>query len=115
MFDAVYVPPAAEAPLVRFGRGYSDKERWTEEEAQYWQTEFQARRDEWGAMHTTVRLFKAVWQDQELIREAVVKVLGQVLEPVGVVQGDLAVFAEKFDSRDVGWSGAFGVRGAGAW
>ena len=28
VFDAVYVPPAAHAPLVGFGRGYSDKERW---------------------------------------------------------------------------------------
>ena len=42
VFDAVYVPPAEEAPLVRFGRGYSDKERWSEKEAQDFQTEFQA-------------------------------------------------------------------------
>ena len=34
VFDAVYVPPAEDAPLVRFGRGYSDKKRWTEKEAQ---------------------------------------------------------------------------------
>ena len=38
-------------------------------------------------MNKTVRLFKAVWQGQELSREAVVKVLGQVLEPVGVGSG----------------------------
>ena len=41
---------------------------------------YQTRSDEWGAMNRTVRLFKAVWQGQELSREAVVKVLGQVLE-----------------------------------
>ena len=64
-------------------------------------------------MNKTVRLFKAVWQGQELSREAVVKVLGQVLEPVGVVQGDLAVFAEMFESRGVRANGGEKVLGTG--
>ena len=29
VFDALYTPSAEDAPMVRFGRGYSDKKRWT--------------------------------------------------------------------------------------
>ena len=61
----------------------------------------------------TVRLFKVIWQGQELSREAVVKVLGQVLEPVGVVQGDLAVDSEMFESRGVRANGGEKVLGTG--
>ena len=84
--DAAYEPSAGDAPFVRFGRGYSDKKRWSEKEAQTFQAALTERSDGWKAMNKTVRLFKAVWQGQELSREAVVKVLGKVLEPVGVVQ-----------------------------
>ena len=91
MFDAAYVPPAGDAPFVRFGRSYSDKQRWTEKEAQDWQEDLNKHVDGWNYNNRTVRLFKVIWQGQELSREAVVKVLGQVLGPVGVVQGDLAV------------------------
>ena len=106
VFDARYTPAAGEAPLERFGRGYSDKKRWTEEEAQDWQRLFSGLRDEWMAMHKTVRLFKVVWQGQELSRDAIVSVLQQVLEPVGVVQGNLAVYSEVFESRGVRPNGA---------
>ena len=64
-------------------------------------------------MNVTMCLFKAVWQGQELSREAVVKVLGQVLEPVGVAPGDLAVFAMKFESRGVRANGGEKVLGTG--
>ena len=49
----------------------------------------------------TVRLFKVNWQGQELCRDSVVRVLQQVLEPVGDVQGKLAVYGEMYDSRGV--------------
>jgi hypothetical protein len=49
VFDALYAPPAEDAPMVRFGRGYSDKKRWTEKEAQDWQAAFSSHRDQWGA------------------------------------------------------------------
>ena len=39
VFDVAYKPPAADAPFVRFGRGYSDRERWSEKEAQGWQAD----------------------------------------------------------------------------
>ena len=52
-------------------------------------------------LHKTVRLFKVAWQGQELSREAIVSVLQQVPEPVGVVQGNLAVYSEVFESRGV--------------
>ena len=66
VFDAPYKPRAEDAPFVRFGRGYSDKTRWTEKEAQGWQADLTKHVDGWTAMNRTVRLFKAVWQGQEL-------------------------------------------------
>ena len=99
--------------MERFGRGYSDKKRWTEEEAQDWQRRFSGLRDEWLAANVTVRLFKVVWQGQELSREAIVTVLQQVLEPVGIVQGNLAVYSEVFESRGVRPNGGEKVLGSG--
>ena len=52
-------------------------------------------------MNRVVRLFKVVWQGQEMSRDAVVRVLQQVLEPIGEVQGELAVYAEMYDSKGV--------------
>ena len=34
VFDAVYEPPVAEMPMVRYGRNYVDSSRWMDEEAQ---------------------------------------------------------------------------------
>lgn len=56
---------------------------------------------EWAALNVTVRLFKASWQGQELSRDSIVRVLQQVLEPIGEVQGNLAVYSEMFDNRGV--------------
>ena len=47
-----------------------------------------------------MRLFKVNWQGQELRRDSIVRVLQQVLEPVGEVQGKLAVYSEMYDSTD---------------
>ena len=86
VFDAVYTPPAEEVPMVRYGRNYSDRTRWTEEAVQDWQARFSTLKDEWGCQNVTVRLFKASWQGQELSRESIVRVMQQVLEPIGEVQ-----------------------------
>ena len=66
VFDARYTPAAEDAPFERYGKGYSDRKRWTEQEAQDWQRTFSGLRDEWIALHKTVRLFKVAWQGQEL-------------------------------------------------
>ena len=48
-------------------------------------------------------------------REAIAKVLQQVLQPIGVVQGEMAVYSEAYDNKGVranegeevlGWGGA---------
>ena len=98
VFDAVYKTPADESPAVRYGRNYADKSRWTAEVAQDWEARLSGHRDEWAANNVTVRLFKVGWQGQELSRDALAKVLQQVLEPIGVVQGNLAVYSEMFDN-----------------
>ena len=113
VFDVAYKPPAADAPFVRFGRGYSDRERWSEKEAQGWQADLTKSADGWGAMNRTVRLFKVIWQGQELSREAVVKVLVQALGPVGLVVSDLAVCSEMFESKGVRANGGEKVLGSG--
>ena len=41
------------------------------------------------------------WQGQELSRGALVEVMQQVLQPIGEVQGNLAVYSEAFDNRGV--------------
>ena len=64
-------------------------------------------------MNRTVRLFKVIWQGQELSREAVVKVLVQALSPVGLVIGDLAVCSEMFESKGVRANGGEKVLGSG--
>ena len=60
VFDAAYVPPAGDAPFVRFGRSYSDKQRWTEKEAQDWQADLAEWVDGWNHNNRTVRLFKVI-------------------------------------------------------
>ena len=87
VFDAVYKPPAGESPAARYGRNYA-------EVAQDWEARLGGLRAEWGLMNVTVRLFKVGWQGQELSRGALVKVLQQVLEPIGEVQSNLAVYSE---------------------
>ena len=101
VFDALYTPIAEDAPIGRYGRGYLDKKRWTEQEDQDWQARFSGHRDEWGAQIMTVRLFKVIWQGQELSRESIVRVLQKVLEPFGTVQGNPAVYSKMFESRRV--------------
>ena len=99
----MYDPPADETPLVRHGRNYADKSRWTDEVSQDWEARLSGLRDEWSAANVTVRLFKVAWQDQELSREALVRVLQQVrmLQPIGEVQGNMAVYSEIFDNKGV--------------
>ena len=101
VFDALYMPLAGDPRMVRYGRNYSDKGRWTEEVAQDWESRYSALKDQWGCQNVTVRLFKVNWQGQEMSRDAVVRVLQQVLEPIGDVQGELAVYAEMYDSKGV--------------
>ena len=66
-----------------------------------WEARVSGLRDQWAAMNVTVRLFKVGWQGQELSRDAVVSVLQQMLEPIGEVQGNMAVYSEMFDNRGV--------------
>ena len=101
IFDAVYEPPAGEMPMPRYERNYLDSSRWTQEVAQDWQARLAALTDEWSALDVTVRLFKASWQGQELSKDSIVRVLQQVLDPIGEVQGNLAVYSEMFDNRGV--------------
>ena len=75
--------------------------------------ELAAPRGEWCAMGKTVRLFKVGWQGQELIRETLVKVMQQVLQPIGEVQGNLAVYPEAFGNRGVQANEGGGVLGHG--
>ena len=103
VFDAVYVPAEGELPEVRYGRNYADKSRWTGGVPQHLGglTEL---RDQWAAMCVTVRLFKVGSQGQELGNDAVVKVLQQVLQPIGEALGNLAVDPESeimFDNKGV--------------
>ena len=97
----MYTPPVDEPPLVEHGRNYADKSRWTLEVAQDWEARVSALRQEWAAMNVTMRLFKVGWQGQELSRDAMVRVLQQVLGPIGEVQGNIAVYSEMFNNRDV--------------
>ena len=46
-------------------------------------------------------MIKVSWQGQELSREAIVKVLHQVLQSIGEVQGEMAVYSEAYDSKGV--------------
>ena len=63
VFDARYTPATEDAPFERYGKRYSDRKRRTEQEAQDWQRTFSGLRDEWMALHKTVRLFKVACQD----------------------------------------------------
>ena len=88
-------------PMARYGWTYADSSRWTDEVAQDWQARLVALTKEWAAMIVTVRLLKASWQGHELSRDSIVRVLQQMLEPIGEVQGNLAVHSEMFDNREV--------------
>ena len=61
----------------------------------------------------TVRLFKVGWQGRELSREAIVRVLQQVMEPIGAVQGNLGVYSELFNIRCARTNGGEEVVGHG--
>ena len=43
VFDALYTPLAEDPQMVRWGRNYSDKARWTEEVAQDWESRYRLR------------------------------------------------------------------------
>ena len=60
-----------------------------------------------------MRLFKVAWQGNELSREAIIRVLQQVLAPIGEVQGILGVRSDLFDSRGVRANAGEEVLGCG--
>ena len=70
-------------------------------------------RAQWVGSGVTVRLFKVGWQGRELSRESIVSVLQQVLEHIGALQGDMGVYSELFDNRDVRAIGEEEVLGHG--
>ena len=69
--------------------------------AQYWEDELAQRMLEEKARNQTLRLFKVAWQGNELSREAILRVLQQVMVPIGEVQGNLAVRSDLFDCSGV--------------
>ena len=85
-FDVRYTTRAeGEDPFARYGRKYKEANEWSPVAAQYWEDELAHRRLEELARGQTLRLFKVAWQGNELSREAIVRVLQQVLVPVGEV------------------------------
>ena len=101
----MYTPVEGDLPLMRYGRGYASESDWTPAVAQGWEERVTALRDQWAGSGVTVRLFKVGWQGRELGREAIVRVLQQVLEPIGGVQGNLGVYSELFDNSGVRTNG----------
>ena len=81
--------------------------------AQDWEERLTELREQWMGTGTTLRLFKVGWQGRELSREAIVRVLQQVLEPIGGVQGNLGVYSELFDNKVVRANGGEEVLGHG--
>ena len=100
-FDARYIRPEGEDLFARYGRSYKESNDWSPVAAQYWEDELVLLRDEHWGLNQTLRLFKVAWQGNELSREAIVRVLQQVMVPVGEVRGDMAIRSDLFDSKGV--------------
>ena len=100
-FDVEYTRPAGEDYFTRYGRKYKESNDWSPVAAQHWEDELAHRRLEEKARNQTLRLFKVAWQGNELSREAILRVLQQVMVPIGEVQGNLAVRSDLFDCSGV--------------
>ena len=100
-FDVEYTRAAGEAYFTRYGRKYKESNDWSPVAAQHWEDELAQRRLEEKARNQTLRLFKVAWQGNELSREAILRVLQQVMVPIGEVQGNLAVRSDLFDCSGV--------------
>ena len=101
VFDARYTRAEGEDLFARYGRKYKESNEWSPVAAQYWEDELAQLRLENKAEGRTLRLFKVAWQGNELSREAIVRVLQQVLIPIGEVQGTMGVRSDLFDSKGV--------------
>ena len=113
VFDAVYTPDEGEQPFTRYGRKYKgSNEGSAVAEQQYEKMLADVRRERLG-LGQTVRLFKVAWQGNELSREAVVRVLQQVMGPAGEVQGNLGVLSDLFHNKGVRAAGGEEVLGYG--
>ena len=84
--------------LQTYGKAYAKELDWTPVVAQDWEERMEGLRVEWAGSGVTVRLFKVGCQGTELSREAIVRVLQQVLEPIGAMQGNMGVYSELFDN-----------------
>ena len=83
VFDLRYVGDGA--PIKRWGKNYLNRDEWTPEAQDLWEEELQKKASAARSKSECVRLFKVVWQGQELSRQDIVKVMAEVLEPVGEV------------------------------
>ena len=101
VFDAMYTPAEGDLPFSRYGRKYKSSNEWSavaEQQYEKMLADLVVGAAALG-LGQTVRLFKVAWQGNELSREAIVRVLQQVMGPAGEVQSTLGVFSELFDNR----------------
>lgn len=88
------------APMKHWGRNYLNRDEWTPEAQDLWEEGLQKKVSAARSKSECIRLFKVVWQGQELSRQDIVKVMAEVLEPVGEVDS-LSEWAEAFDCSGV--------------
>ena len=97
----MYSAALGDLPLMGYGKGYASEPDWAVAVAQDWGERLTEPRGQWFGTGTALQLSKAGLQGRGLSRETIVRVLQQVLEPIGGVQGNLVAYPEIFGNKGV--------------